>query len=293
MVLDPCYARVPAGSVLGENPLSDAAGRRMAGSVGQLISIMRRLGRGEFGRSLDARMPRFDLPSIARERDRPSSPSGVVLLSDVPVIRLAQLGRYEGALAMARDYSGDLRRMDAVMGRYNRWILETLGRTWILHRGMTIRDLEVTAEMGGAFGLYRRRRYAAATDFASFTIDARMATEFARKRRQMGLVATVDVSGLDGSEYEVANYEARNDVLVVSRGRSAYCPYERFGGSQSGLFLREAEIRLRAGSRPRIISLEAFESSSPGFEGRLVRAAALLERAQGSRIRVKYGVPRP
>ncbi|CAI9832054.1 hypothetical protein IBTHAUMO2_570010 [Nitrosopumilaceae archaeon] len=92
----------------------------------------------------------------------------------------------------------------------------------------------------------------------------------------------------------MANYRARNAVLVVSRGRSAYCPYERFGGRQSGLFPRGAEVRLGAGSRPRIISLEASESCPPGFEGRLVRAAALLERTRGrSRTRVKYGVPRP
>ncbi|CAI9832451.1 hypothetical protein IBTHAUMO2_780022 [Nitrosopumilaceae archaeon] len=49
---------------------------------------------------------------------------------------------------------------------------------------------------------------------------------------------------------------------MVRRGRSAYCPHERFGGRQSGPFPRGAEVRPGAGF-------------------------------QGSRTRVKYGAPPP
>lgn len=293
MILSRGYLPARLGGAWAGSILPHADGMRLVESRRRLRSIMGDLGTGPVGRMIDDAYTIFDLPAVALRKDLPSSPSQVVLSYPVPIIRWSDLTRYTDVLGFAKAQSRDLRMMDDIMQDHNRWILRTAKRTRILYRGMTIRELEIVAGAGGAFGRHRRTKYAAETDFSSFSIDAAVAAAFAIQKGRLGLVVEVDISGLDGSEYAAAGYQARNAVRAVRCGRHVFSPYEEFGGSMSGLFLREAEIRLLAGSRPRIISVAAMRSDSPGFGGRLARAVAHLECIHGSKITVKYAGAQP
>ena len=154
---------------------------------------------------------------------------------------------------------------------------------------MGISEFCTISRMGGAVGLHHRRKYAAINDFVSCSIDAEEAALFATGKKERGLAVEMDVSRMKSSDYAPVTYEARRDIRVTRRGRYAYSPYEMFGGSHSGVFMREYEIHLRNGSRPIVRGIVVHGARPAAFHRRLHAAVATLEASQGGRkIRIKY-----
>ncbi|MDA7945110.1 MAG: hypothetical protein MPJ07_04715 [Nitrosopumilus sp.] len=293
MVLDSTPIPIHMGEALVGRALPDAYRDVLLGHRQRLRSTLQDLGSGPVGRMIDDKFQRFG-PTAAADRIRQSLiPSKVVFSHISPVVRWSDLGMYEEALAIARRHSRALRRLDDDLAGRDRWIMGYMKRHPRLYRGIDLAEFETVVRLRGAFGFHNRLGYAARTDFASFTIDAGIATVFAVKRTPPGLVVEVDVSDVDLSGYEAAGYQARNSVRVTRGGRGIFNPYEGFGGSVSGLLVREAEIRARAGSRPPVRSVGALGSASSKFKSRLARAVAILEGIQGSKITIKYVGDRP
>ena len=253
----------------------------------RLISGFGSLARGGTARMLDGRFGRFDLPRAAGGR-QPSAASGVVLGYGTPVIRLSELAKYEAALGAARGHSGELRGMDSLLAECGGRMRRILARSGTAYRGMAIGELEYASRRGGAFGLNPRDRYAAENDFVSFSIDPNIAGLYAASKAGLGLIVEADVSGMDKGEHSIVRYEARNGIKVTRGGRHVYDPYEKFGGSHSGLALYECEVHLKAGSRPAITAVEVTEGKPASFKARMDRAISRLERIQGQKITIKY-----
>ncbi|MDE0265684.1 MAG: hypothetical protein OXK17_01450 [Thaumarchaeota archaeon] len=249
----------------------------------------KRAQKSRMARSLDAEFERFDMPRIAGQFKMSPTPSNIVLGTDDAIIRLSELARYEEILARAREQSGPLRMLEARMGHVNEEMLRLFTSTKIVYRGMGMSEFCTMSKMGGAVGLHRRRKYAAINNFVSCSIDAEEASLFAIGKKERGLVVEMDVSRMKSSDYAPVTYEARRDIRVTRRGRYAYSPYEMFGGSHSGVFMREYEIHLRNGSRPIIRGVVVPSARPAAFHRRLHAAATALEASQGGRkIRIKY-----
>lgn len=253
----------------------------------RLIKTFKWLARGKTARMLNDTFEDFDLPLVAKRRGQPSSPSGAVLAFGA-VIKLSELDLYENVLVVAKKYSKELRDLDALMDACNRKIRGILERTGIIYRGMDIAELEIIARHDGVFGLHPRKMYAAANDFVSFSIDVNIAILYSTYKDKRGLFAEVDVSDMDRSKCSSISYKAINNISVTGGGRRIYNPYERFGGSRSGIAMYESEVHLRVDSRPIIRTVAVIGDRSARFKGRLERAIVRLERAQKQKITIKY-----
>ena len=249
----------------------------------------KRAQKSRMARSLDAEFECFDVPRMAKQFKMRPTPSNIVLRTDDAIIRLSELARYEEILARAKGRSGPLRMLEGRMGHVNKEMWRIFTSTKIVYRGMGISEFCTVSKMGGVVGLHHRKKYAAINNFVSCSIDAEEAALFATGKKGRGLVVEMDVSRMTSSDYAPVTYEARRDIRVTRRGRYAYSPYEMFGGSHSGVFMREYEIHLRNGSRPVVRGVAVPGARPAAFHRRLRAAAAALEASQGGReIRIKY-----
>lgn len=253
----------------------------------RLHGAFERARQGGLACLLDAEFENFEVPEMAKQSGIRPTPSNIVLGTDDAIIKSSEIGKYEEILALAKKKSRQLRMLDGHMDRINAEIWGRLMDTMIVHRGMRISEFCTIARMGGVVGLHRRTRYAARNDFVSCSVDADEAALYARKTR-LGLVVSMDVSRVGRPDYAQVAYEARRDIRVTRRGRHVYRPYEMFGGSHAGMFMREREIHLRNGARPAVTGVVIPGARTAGFLRRMNEAVRALEATQGRKIRIKY-----
>ena len=253
-----------------------------------LDDTFEKMQKGETARLINAEFENFDMPKMTEWFKMKPTPSNIVLGTDMVVIKLSELAKYESILARAYETNRSLRTLADRIAYVNREIWKCFMDTKILYRGMGISEFYTIAKMKGAVGLHRRTRYAKVNDFVSCSIDTAAAAVYAMSKKKKGLIVEMDVSQMNRANYAPVTYDARRDIRVTRRGRHMYNPYEMFGGHYAGMFMDEYEIHLRAGSRPIITGVMILGERSIGFRKRLEEAARVLEAAQGRKIMIKY-----
>ena len=191
-------------------------------------------------------------------------------------------------LDRAMNQSLILQGLESHMNKINKMIKTVLKRTKTVYRGMQISELASIAKMKGAVGYQSRIMYAARNDFVSCSIDADIATLFATKRKKRGLVVEMDILEMNPSDYCPVTYVTRRIIYVTPRGRHTYNPYERFGGSQSGWYMRECEVQIKKGARLRINSMTVSRDGTSAFKKRLEKIVKIIEKRQNLEITIKY-----
>ena len=253
-----------------------------------LDNTFKNMQKGETARLINTEFENFDMPKMtARFKIKPT-PSNIVLGTDLAVIKLSELSKYEAILARVREQNQSLRTLEDRIEHVNREIWKCFMDTKILYRGMGITEFCTIAKMRGVVGFHRRTRYAKVNDFVSCSIHADAAAVYAISKKKKGLIIEMDVSRMRRADYAPVTYDARRNIRVTRRGRHVYTPYEMFGGHHAGMFMNECEIHLRAGSRPIITGVRVPGERSIGFRKKLDGAARVLEAAQGRKIMIKY-----
>lgn len=238
--------------------------------------------------SLDAQFENFEMPKMAKGFKMKPTPSNIVLGTDEAIIKFKELAKYKKILSIAKNKSKSLHTLEICIQKINEKIWKQFMDTKIIYRGMGISEFSTISKMNRVVGLHHRAKYASINNFVSCSIDADVAASFAIQRKKNGLLVKMDVSQMKKSDYAQVTYEARRDILVTRRGKHAFSPYEMFGGTKAGTFMRECEIQLRNGSSPIIVSAEIFGRRSLDFLEKLNVASKTLEATQGQKIMIKY-----
>ena len=168
----------------------------------------------------------------------------------------------------------------------NAFISELMRRTQMVYRGCKVHELEAIVRHCGRIGHHYRDSYCDKMDFASTSLEPWVGDAFSR--RHGGIRVQYDISGMDDSEKLPVIYKTMPDI----RFSSVWCekrPWEYFGGIHSGKFIREAEVRLLKGSRPRMVAILVESENDRSLVTSILPD---LENVNGSRIQIVASICR-
>ena len=254
----------------------------------RILGVFEKACRGHVGRQLDQEFEDFTMPKISKRLNFPPTPSNIVLGMDEVTIRLSELKKYESVLARAGELSAEIRGLEQYVDRVNRIISAFLEKTNTVYRGTTVSNLANMIKMNGKVGFQSRRMYAAKMDYVSSSIDANVAMIFAKAKGKRGITIEMDVSEMSPSSYAPVTYEPRHSVYVTPRGMHEYGPYERFGGTNSAIFMLEYEVQIKKGAKPPIRGIIVSGKRKTRFKRRLENMAEILEKMHKREIKIKY-----